>query len=147
MLPPPCFFYHPTGGWLPLPCPHTGKKNTQGSAFTRPPEGFRKKLQSKSLTKTLRDLALPCVAIPFFDYPLGVAILILSHSPKLSSKKREKEGEVFFLGNSPEMERGGILYHKPQKGKVWRSGEVANSHNFKLCPIITGKELLGGQKA
>jgi len=74
------------------------------------------------------------VAIPFFDYPLGVAIFILSHSPKLSSKKREKEGEVFFfwgipqkfLGSSTEMERGGILYCKKAKcGEVakWRSGE------------------------
>jgi len=43
------------------------------------------------------------------------------------------------------MERGGFNITKSQKGKVWRSGEVANSHsgevanshNFKLCPIIT----------
>jgi len=155
LSPPSGFFYHPTGGWLPLPCPHTGKKNTQGSAFTRPPEGFRKRLQSKSLTKTLRGLALPCVAIPFFDYPLVVAIFILSHSPKLSSKKREKEGEVFFSGEfhrnfwgvPQKWKEGGFYTTKRQSVAKWRSGEVANSHNFKLCPIITGKELLGGQKA
>jgi len=49
---------------------------------------------------------------------------------------REEEHSIFFWGTPQKWKEGGFYTTKRQSVAKWRSGEVANSHNFKLCPII-----------